>query len=74
MGVSTLRRTAELLVEHGRDPQSPVAIVERGFDPTQRTTLGDLTTIADRAEVAGVRSPAVIVVGDVVRLSPDWAA
>lgn len=74
MGVSTLRRTAELLVEHGRDPQSPVAIVERGFDPTQRTTLGDLTTIADRAEVAGVQSPAVIVVGDVVRLSPDWAA
>lgn len=72
MGVSTLRRTAELLVEHGRDPLSPVAIVERGFDPSQRTTIGDLRTIADRADERGVESPAVIVVGDVVRLSPDW--
>jgi uroporphyrin-III C-methyltransferase/precorrin-2 dehydrogenase/sirohydrochlorin ferrochelatase len=72
MGVSTLRRTAELLVEHGRDPACPVAIVERGFDPTQRTTIGDLRTIADRAEAVGVASPAVVVVGDVVRLSPDF--
>jgi uroporphyrin-III C-methyltransferase/precorrin-2 dehydrogenase/sirohydrochlorin ferrochelatase len=74
MGVSTLRRTAELLVEHGRDAASPVAIVERGFDPTQRTTFGDLRTIADRAEAAGVESPAVVVVGDVVTLSPEWRA
>jgi uroporphyrin-III C-methyltransferase/precorrin-2 dehydrogenase/sirohydrochlorin ferrochelatase len=72
MGVSTLRRTAELLVEHGRDADCPVAIVERGFDPTQRTTIGDLRTIADRAEAVGVESPAVVVVGDVVRLSPDF--
>lgn len=72
MGVSTLRRTADLLVEHGRDPHSPVAIVERGLAPTQRTTIGDLRTIADLAEQRGVESPAVIVVGDVVRLSPDW--
>lgn len=73
MGVGTLRRTAELLVSHGRDAATPVAIVERGFEPTQRTTFGDLRTIADRAEAIGVESPAVIVVGDVVQLSPDHA-
>jgi uroporphyrin-III C-methyltransferase/precorrin-2 dehydrogenase/sirohydrochlorin ferrochelatase len=72
MGVGALRRTAELLVEHGRDAACPVAVVERGFEPTQRTTFGDLHTIADRAEAVGVESPAVIVVGDVVRLSPDY--
>lgn len=74
MGVNQLARTADLLVEHGRDADCPVAIVERGFAPTQRTTVGTLATIADLALVAGVQSPAVIVVGDVVRLGPDWPA
>jgi uroporphyrin-III C-methyltransferase/precorrin-2 dehydrogenase/sirohydrochlorin ferrochelatase len=72
MGVGTLRRTAELLVEHGRDASCPVAVVERGYEPTQRTTFGDLRSIADRAEAVGVESPAVIVVGDVVRLGTDY--
>lgn len=72
MGVSTLRHTTELLMRHGRDASCPVAIVERGFDPTQRTTFGDLRSIADRAEAVGVESPAVIVVGDVVTLSPEF--
>lgn len=72
MAVSTLRATADLLVRHGRDASCPVAIVERGFDPSQRTTFGDLRTIADRAEALGVESPAVVVVGDVVTLSPEY--
>lgn len=73
MGVSHLERTAELLVEHGHSPACPVAIVERGFHPTQRTTVGTLASIGSVAEAAGVESPAVVVVGDVVRLSPHWA-
>lgn len=73
MGVASLRQTAASLIAHGRDPHCPVAIVERGFLPDQRTTTGTLATIAGRAARAGVRSPAVIVLGDVVRLSPHWA-
>ncbi|MEO7754534.1 MAG: uroporphyrinogen-III C-methyltransferase [Terracoccus sp.] len=69
MGVTALRRTAELLVAHGRDPECPVAIIERGFSPTQRTTIGTVATIADLAEAQGVEAPAVVVVGDVVRLA-----
>ncbi|WP_347354802.1 uroporphyrinogen-III C-methyltransferase [Intrasporangium sp.] len=69
MGVSRLRDTVALLVEHGRDPATPVAIVERGWTPTQRTTTGTLATIADLANEREVASPAVIVVGDVVRLA-----
>jgi uroporphyrin-III C-methyltransferase/precorrin-2 dehydrogenase/sirohydrochlorin ferrochelatase len=72
MGVTQLPRTAELLVQQGRSPECPVAIVERGFSPTQRTTVGTLATIAELARVRGVESPAVIVVGEVVRLGPEW--
>ncbi len=72
MGVSHLGRTAELLVEHGHSPDCPVAVVERGFHPSQRTTVGTLATIDAEATAAGVEAPAVVVVGDVVRLSPHW--
>jgi uroporphyrin-III C-methyltransferase/precorrin-2 dehydrogenase/sirohydrochlorin ferrochelatase len=72
MGVSRLHETAALLIEHGRADSTPVAVVERGWTPTQRTTTGTLATIADRARDRAVESPAVIVVGDVVRLAAEW--
>lgn len=70
MGVATLRGTAAQLVAHGRDPHCPVAVVERGWLPDQRVTVATLDTIADVAERVGVENPAVVVIGDVVRLSP----
>ncbi|MGO1315446.1 MAG: uroporphyrinogen-III C-methyltransferase [Cellulomonadaceae bacterium] len=73
MGVRGLARTCARLVADGRDPGTPVAVVEDGFRAGQRTTVGTLATIADRAAAAGVRPPAVTVVGDVVRRSPHWA-
>lgn len=69
MGVSTLRSSASSLVAEGRSPDCPVAIIERGFLPTQRVTIGTLGDIADLALFRGVESPAVVVVGDVVRLA-----
>jgi uroporphyrin-III C-methyltransferase/precorrin-2 dehydrogenase/sirohydrochlorin ferrochelatase len=56
-----------------RPSDTPVALVEDGFGPGQRVTVGTLADIAERAAAVGVRPPAVIVVGDVVRLSPAWA-
>jgi uroporphyrin-III C-methyltransferase/precorrin-2 dehydrogenase/sirohydrochlorin ferrochelatase len=73
MAVNGLRWTATLLMEHGRNPDCPVAIIERGFAPDQRVTIGTVATIADLAVGRRVESPAVIVVGDVVRLSPEFA-
>jgi uroporphyrin-III C-methyltransferase/precorrin-2 dehydrogenase/sirohydrochlorin ferrochelatase len=68
MGVDTAPQIAAALVEHGRDPQTPVAVVSDGASPAQRmlrTTLADLPqTLAEQ----GVRPPAVWVVGDVVAL------
>jgi uroporphyrin-III C-methyltransferase / precorrin-2 dehydrogenase / sirohydrochlorin ferrochelatase len=69
MGVSRLGETAARLVEHGRDPATPTAVVEDGFGPQQRLTVGTLATIADLAAERDVRPPAVIVVGDVVTLA-----
>jgi uroporphyrin-III C-methyltransferase / precorrin-2 dehydrogenase / sirohydrochlorin ferrochelatase len=68
MGVTRLGETAARLLEHGKDPTTPVAVVESGFTPAQRTTVATLATIAEVARARRVRNPAVIVVGAVVGL------
>lgn len=72
MGVAQLAETSRHLLEHGRPASTPVAVIERGFAPDQRTTFGTLATIADIARSREVSNPAVVVVGDVVRLAPDY--
>ena len=69
MGVSRLRETADQLIQHGRHPATPTAIVEDGYGPGQRLTVGTLATIADLAAERSIQPPAVIIVGDVVRLA-----
>ncbi len=70
MGIGTLAHSAHVLACGRRGADCPVAIVEDGFGHRQRVTVGTLSTIAAQAAVRGVRSPAVVVVGDVVALSP----
>jgi uroporphyrin-III C-methyltransferase len=70
MGVGTLANSAIILARGERGADCPVAIVEDGYGPDQRITVGTLATIAHQAAERGIRSPAVVVVGDVVRLSP----
>jgi uroporphyrin-III C-methyltransferase len=68
MGVKNLTAIAETLIRFGRDPDTPVAVIERGLRPKQRETTGTLDTIGERAAAAGVRPPAVIVIGGVVQM------
>jgi uroporphyrin-III C-methyltransferase len=70
MGIGTLAHAAMTLARGERGADCPVAIIEDGFGDGQRVTVGTLATIAHQAAVRGVRSPAVVVVGDVVSLSP----
>lgn len=70
MGVGTLAYSARSLAINGRGSDCPVAIIEDGYGAKQRVTIGTLGTITQQAAVRQVRSPAVVVVGDVVRLSP----
>jgi uroporphyrin-III C-methyltransferase/precorrin-2 dehydrogenase/sirohydrochlorin ferrochelatase len=70
MGVGALRESASALGKAGLPLDTPVGIVENGYLPNQRVTIGTLGSIADQAEATGVANPAVIVIGDVVRVSP----
>ncbi len=68
MGVSRLESTAAGLIAAGRAPSTPVALIESGWTQQQRTTVTTLERAAADAEAAGVRAPAIVVVGDVVRV------
>lgn len=74
MGVNTLGHSAHVLAAGERGGDCPVAIIEDGFGARQRVTVGTLATIAHLAAERQVRSPAVVVVGDVVMLSPHAEA
>ncbi len=68
MGVSTLGTYIPELMRYGSDPDTPVAIIERGTRDDQVVTTGCLNTIVDIAKDRGVKAPAIVVIGDVVRL------
>lgn len=68
MGVKMLSRNVEELMKHGKDPDTPVAIIERGTRADQRVTVGTLANIAELAKARKVKAPAITVIGDVVKL------
>jgi uroporphyrinogen III methyltransferase/synthase len=68
MGVKHLAAIAEALVRHGLAADTPAAVIERGTTGRQRTIVATVATIAGAAHAAGVRSPAVVVVGATVTL------
>ena len=72
MGVTRLGATTDELIAAGHSPDTPAALVESGCTPDQRVTTARLADLAARAADVGARSPAVTVIGDVVRLSPHW--
>jgi uroporphyrinogen III methyltransferase/synthase len=66
-----LRRLPALLrrlLRHGRPPSTPAALIEQGSWPRQRVIEGTLATLAERARSLRARAPALLVVGEVVRL------
>jgi uroporphyrinogen III methyltransferase / synthase len=73
MGVRALPRIAERLVAAGRAADEPVAVVERGTLPGQRSLLATLGDVAARAAAEQLRAPAVTVVGPVARLGEQLA-
>ncbi len=71
MGVRSLPRIAERLVAGGRSADEPVAVVERGTLPGQRTVLSTLGEVVKDA--AGIRPPAITLVGPVAALREQIA-
>ncbi|HEU5222549.1 MAG TPA: uroporphyrinogen-III C-methyltransferase [Candidatus Lumbricidophila sp.] len=70
MGIGTLANSAITLARGARGFDCPVAVIEDGFGPAERVVIGTLGTIAAIVAQQQVQSPAVVIVGDVVRLSP----
>jgi uroporphyrinogen III methyltransferase/synthase len=76
MGLATIPRIARGLVEHGKDPTTPAAIVARGTTPDAQVRRGSLSQLGELA--IGLESPALVVIGEVAALrlttSSDVAA
>ena len=68
MGVGNVRKIAETLIRHGKSAAMPAAMVQMAFWPDERAVVGTLETIGDEIERAGIRPPATLVIGEVVRL------
>ncbi len=65
MGVRRFPELMNRLIEHGRKADTPIAIVERGTTPEQRVIRGTLGQLTLLAEAHRVRSPSILIVGDV---------
>jgi uroporphyrin-III C-methyltransferase len=68
MGLGRLGEIARGLVESGKDPATPAAVIASGTLPEQEVVTAPLAELAEAA--AGLASPALVVVGDVVSLQP----
>jgi uroporphyrin-III C-methyltransferase/precorrin-2 dehydrogenase/sirohydrochlorin ferrochelatase len=69
MAVERIGAIAAALIEHGRDADTPVAVVQEGTMAAQRRVDATLATVGRVVLEEGIRPPAVIVVGDVVTVS-----
>lgn len=71
MGVKNLGKIADLLIRLGKDGGTPVAVIEKATHPTQKTVLGTLDNIAEKASHSS--PPATIVIGELAALCNDLA-
>jgi uroporphyrinogen III methyltransferase/synthase len=68
MGMKNLSEIVSKLIEHGRGADTPVAVINNGTQPEQKTVVGTLKDIAAKVQEQSLDPPSVIVVGEVVKL------
>jgi uroporphyrin-III C-methyltransferase/precorrin-2 dehydrogenase/sirohydrochlorin ferrochelatase len=73
MGVAQLGSLQTRLIQHGRAASTPFALIENGSRADQRVVTGTLAQLAERAAVHGVRSPALLILGEVAALASSLA-
>jgi uroporphyrinogen III methyltransferase/synthase len=73
MGIKHLKTITSELVKHGKPKETEALVVQWGTYSKQRTVTGSLATLANKVEQANITNPAIIVVGDVVKLRSKLA-
>ncbi|WP_298978215.1 siroheme synthase CysG [uncultured Psychrobacter sp.] len=73
MGLHSLERLTEGLIEAGRSSETPIAIVSNASMPNQQVLTGTLASIVERQEQAQLPTPALLIMGNVVALHHDLA-
>ncbi len=69
MGLENIDRIVTNLITNGKDKEVPAAVVMRGTSSKQRKVIGNLENISEKVREAGLKSPCIIVIGDVVDLN-----
>ncbi len=74
MGIKNLPIITKKLMDNGRAPDTPVAVVRWASTPIQQSVVGTLETITEVVRKKGIKPPALVIVGEVVKLrkSIDW--
>jgi uroporphyrin-III C-methyltransferase len=73
MGMTKLQDIIQLFIDEGKSTL-PVAIIHNGTMPDEQYVLGTVSSIVDIVSTSGISSPAVIVIGEVVRLHPEFVS
>ncbi len=68
MGLVGVKLIAEKLIALGRQPETPLAIIEKGTTPEQRVHVANLQSVAKLLDNTEIHAPTLIIVGDVVKL------
>lgn len=68
MGIKNLDLITGDLIKNGKNPKTPVAVIEKGTSENQRVTVGTLEDIVERAKSEKVVPPAITIIGDVVNM------
>lgn len=70
MGLTGLPQICEQLIKHGKSPDTPAALVERGTQPDQRVHVGCLSNLNDIVQEQDIHPPTLLIIGGVVSLQP----
>ena len=73
MGLKALPDICQGLLEAGMDPAMPAAVLQQGTTAGQRRVVATISTLKEASDKAGIRTPAIIVVGEVCRLEKEFA-
>jgi len=73
MGLTGLPEICRQMMAHGASPELPIAVVQDGSLPTQKVVTGTLSNMAERVSQAGLKSPSLILIGEVVKLHQELA-